>query len=121
MIPSTPFSPAKAFVAFARDFFEALAIEDYQTALGRLDSTTKSWPKKELIAKLSEVIGSEHICSAQGFTQSASPKLEEFESTYVLYHRLPIQGRWSKAKAVFEFIKKPGSGYFRVILRGFEP
>jgi hypothetical protein len=121
MIPGTSYSPAKAFITFARDFFEALAKEDFQAALGGLDISSKRWSKKELLASLSTVIGSEHICSASGLTQSASPELEQSESGYILRHRLPVQGKWVKAKAVFEFTQKPGTDYFRASLRGFEP
>lgn len=120
MISGSSHSPAQAFITFAREFFEALAKEDYQSALGRLDSTSNRWSKKELLAQLKAVIGSERICSTEGFTQSASPQLEEVELGYVLYHRLPVQKKWAKAKAVFEFTQKKGTGYFRVSLRGFE-
>lgn len=121
MIPGTSYSPAKAFISFAREFFEALAKKDYQAALGKLDSTERRWSKKDLLAQLSEVIGKELICSTVGFTQSASPQLEEAEEVYKLRHRLPVQGKWAKAKAVFEFTRKPGTDYFRASLRGFEP
>jgi len=121
MIPGTSYSPAKAFISFAREFFEALAKNDFQAALGGLDTSSKRWSKKELLDQLNLVIGTERICSAVGFSQSASPKLEQVDSGYILRHRLPVQGKWSKAKVVFEFTQKPDTGYFRVSLCGFEP
>ena len=121
MIPSTRDRPAKAFIAFAREFFEALAKDDFQAALGRLDTSSVRWSKKELLSQLGAVVGSERICSAAGFTQSASPELEQSELGYILRHRLPVQGKWVKAKAVFEFTQKPGTDYFRAGLGGFEP
>lgn len=119
MIPGTSFSPGKAFIAFARDFFEALAQEDYQAALGKLDLSVKAWSKKSLLAELKTVIGTNSICSAKGFTQSASPLLKQTESGYRLEHRLPVQGKWAKARVIFEFIQKPNSGYYSVVLCGF--
>jgi len=121
MIPGTSFSPAKAFISFAREFFEALAKDDFKAALGGLDVSSKRWSKKELVAQLNTVIGTAHICSATGLTQSASPELEQTELGYILRHRLPAGGKWAKAKVVFEFVQKPGTQYFRVNLRGFEP
>jgi len=121
MIPGTSYSPSKAFIAFAREFFEALAVEDYQAALSKFDVSAKSWSKKNLVSELKAVIGTNSICSAKGFTQSASPVLEQTESGYILEHRLPVQGKWAKAKAIFEFVQKPNSDYYSVVLRGFMP
>jgi hypothetical protein len=121
MIPSTSYSPGKAFISFVREFFEALARDDFQGALGRLDVAPKRWSKKQLLSEVGFVIGSEHICSAEGFHQSASPELEQTDSGYILRHPLPVKGQWANAKAVFEFTHKPGTGYFRASLRGFEP
>ena len=117
MISGTPYSPAKAFISFARDFFDALARDDVQAALSRLHPV---WSKKKFLSQLKDFIGSEHICSFENFTRSASPILKQSESGYILYHALPVQGKWSNIKAVFEFTQKPGTGYFLVSLRGFE-
>jgi hypothetical protein len=120
MIAGTSYSPAKAFVMFAREFFEALATKDYGAALRRLDSTARTWSKNELLAELTSVCGGGELCSASAFTQSASPELVETSSGYVLRHRLPVGGKWSSAQAVFEFTQKPGTEYFKAELRGFE-
>lgn len=120
MIPGTSYSPAKAFVAFAREFLEALARKDYGAALRKLDSSARTWSKKELAAALHSVCEGAEICSAAGFSQSASPELERTSSGYLLRHRLPLDGKWSRAEVVFEFTQKPGTEYFRVELRGFQ-
>ena len=109
MIPGTSYSPSKAFIAFAREFFEALAVEDYQAALNKFDVSTKKWSKKNLLSELKAVIGENSICSAKGFSQSASPVLEQTESGYMLEHRLPVQGKWIKAKAKIENSQKTDS------------
>lgn len=121
MIPGTSYSPVKAFISFTREFCEALAKDDFQSALGGLDISSKRWSKKELLSQLNSVIGPERICSAAGFSQSASPELQQVESGYILRHRLPVQGKWAQAKVVFEFTQKPSTDYFRVTLCGFEP
>ena len=120
MITGTPHSPGEAFISFAREFFEALAKNDFQSALGKLDSSSRRWSKKEILLQISNAAGAAGICSALNFKDSASPELEQTTSGYVLRHRLPVQGRWSDVTAVFEFTQKPGTGYFRVTLRGFE-
>lgn len=120
MITGSSYSPAKAFINFARDFFEAMAKEDFQLALSGLDVSSKRWSKKELLSSLNAVIGSERICSPKGLTQSASPELEETESSFILRHRLPVNGKWIQARAVFEFTLKKNSDYFKVSLSGFE-
>lgn len=120
MIPGTSYSPGEAFITFAREFFEALAREDVQGALGKLDVSHKRWTKKTLLLAIDEVTDSVGICSAVGFSHSASPVLEETTAGYVLRHRLPVQQKWSSANAIFEFTRKPRSEYFRVRLRGFE-
>lgn len=121
MITGTGYAPAKAFVSFAREFFEALARADYGAALRKLDSSARTWSKIELVAALHAVTGGGEICSPSGFTHSASPVLEETSSGYVLRHRLPVGGKWAQAVAVFEFKRKPGTEYFKVEFRGVEP
>ena len=120
MIPGTSYSPGEAFISFVREFFEALAREDVQGALGKLDASHKRWTKNSLLLAINEVTNSVGICSTVRFSDSASPELEETTDGYVLRHRLPVQQRWSSAIAVFEFTRKPRSEYFRVGLRGFE-
>lgn len=121
MIPETSYSPAKAFISFAREFSEALAQEDFQAALSGLDLSSKRWSPEDLVAQLNVVIDSERICSAAGFSQSASPELEQTESGFILRHRLPAESKREKAKEVFEFTQEPGADYFRGSPRGFEP
>jgi len=121
MIAGTSYSPAKAFVSFAREFFEALARRDYGAALRKLDSSGGTWSKKELLAELERATGGSEVCSPSGFTESASPVLEDTPSGYVLRHRLPIGGKWAEGKAVFEFTRKPETEYFKVQFRGVEP
>lgn len=64
MIAGTAYSPSKAFIAFAREFFESIANDDVHAALARLDVSTKRWTKKELLTQLGAAIGSERVCSA---------------------------------------------------------
>jgi hypothetical protein len=120
MITGTSYSPGKAFISFAREFFEALAKNDFQDALRRLDSSSKRWSKRELLLQINSLTDGAGICSALGFKNSAAPDLEQITSGYVLRHRLPIHNNWSNSKAVFEFIRKPGTEYFKVNLLGFE-
>ena len=120
MIPGTSYSPAKALIDFIKEFFEALAKEDYQRALWKLDVSEIRWTKEDLKNKLKEAIGDEKICSPLGFSRSASPKLEKTEKGYRLRHRLPVSGKWVDAKVIFEFNQKSHSGYFKVLLKGFE-
>ena len=120
MIPGTSYSPAKAFVNFCLEFFSALAVEDYQAALGKLDSTSERWSKARLLQELRAVIGAESICSPGGIAQSASPELQRTDSGFTLRHRLPVAGTWAQAKAIFEFQRKANSEYFKVFFRGFE-
>ncbi len=119
MISGTKYSPAKAFISFAREFFEALAIDDYQSALGKLDSSEIRWSKKKLIEQLNLVTGHEKICSSVEFTKSASPQIEKSEFGYTLIHRLPVNGKWIDAKVIFDFVRKPETDYYKVWLRGF--
>jgi hypothetical protein len=121
VIAGTSYSPAKAFITFAREFFEALAREDYQAALGGLDSTERRWSKQELLSQLGAVIGEARVCSPAGFEQSATPQVERTDLGYRLRHRLPVQGKWVRAVAVFEFVQKADTDYYRVNLHGFEP
>lgn len=121
MIAGTSYSPAKAFISFAREFLEALAKEDFQSALSGLDASPKRWSKKELLSELNVILGSKRICSATGFSQSASPELEQTDSGFILRHRLPVNGNWVQAKVVFEFTQKQNTDYFKVRLSGFEP
>jgi hypothetical protein len=120
MIAGTSYSPGKAFITFARNFFEALAKNDYQTALGKLDSSAKRWSRRELHLQIDSLTRGVGICSALAFKFSASPILEQTVSGYVLRHKLPVQNKWSDITAVFEFTRKPATEYFSVTLLGFE-
>jgi hypothetical protein len=122
MIYGTRYSPGKAFIEFARDFFEAIARSDFQSALGQLDARERRWSKKALMAELQRVIGKNSLCSAVDFAQSANPELIALENgSYQLVHRLPVAGKWSNAVARFEFVAKSHGNQFSVFLIGFEP
>jgi hypothetical protein len=118
MICGTSYSPAKAFIAFARDFFEYLARGEYGSALGKLDaSALQRWDKVTLKRAIGSATGGVLINSANGLTQSAKPSVEEVSSgEYTLKHRLPLEGKWGSAYAIFRFRQKPGTGYFHVEL-----
>lgn len=121
MIPGTSYSPSKAFISFAREFFERVAAGNYGAALGKLDSTAKRWTKSQLLALINTASGNLGLSSCQGITQSASPTMiEESDDVYVLTHRLPIAGKWASAKAVFRFSRKAGTEYFHVELQNIE-
>lgn len=122
MIPGTSYSPGKAFIEFARIFFEALAEKDFQGVLGKLDSSDKKWSKLEVVNELDRVLLGQEVCSAKGFKNSASPKIVEIEEgIYQLEHKIPSNQKWSNAVTVFTFKQKPNSGYFYVYLNGFKP
>lgn len=117
MIVGSSYSPAKAFVGFAREFFVSVADGDYGAALSRLDMTNRKWTKAELQGRFAEVLGGQEIGSASGFVQSASPLLEEIDSDrYVLHHRVPLARGWSNAIVTFQFTRKPETDYFHVEL-----
>ncbi len=118
MIAGTSYSPAKAFIAFARDFFEHLSIGNYGSALGKLDtSALQRWDKVSLQRALSAATDGLKTTSANGLTQSAKPVVEELAiGEYMLKHPLPLEGRWGSAYAVFRFKQKPNTGYFHVEL-----
>lgn len=122
MIYGTRYSPGKAFIEFARDFFEAVASCDFQSALGQLDANDQRWSKSLLLSELNRVIGDQTICSTAGFRHSAEPELIVIEGgNYHLVHRLPVDGKWSTAKARFEFVAKHQGNQFSVHLLGFDP
>lgn len=122
MIYGTRYSPGKAFVKFARSFFEALASGNFQAALGPLDANDHRWSKSSLLSELKRVIGDGVLCSATAFLDSAEPELIELEGgNFQLVHRLPVDGQWSTAKVRFEFVAKCHGNQFSVGLRGFEP
>ncbi len=52
MIYGTSYSPGKAFVGFAREFLEAVAREDFQSALGKLDINDRRWTKQLLLIEM---------------------------------------------------------------------
>lgn len=122
MIYGTRYSPGKAFVEFARSFFEAVASEDFNSALGPLDANERRWSKSSLQSELRRVIGDHALCSAEEFLDSAKPELIKLEGeNYQLLHRLPVDGKWSTVKARFEFVAKHHGNQYSVHLRGFEP
>lgn len=121
MIYGTRHSPGMAFIEFARDFFESLALGSFQSALGKLDASDHRWSKALLQSELRQVPGDRKICSAAGFLDSAEPELIPLnDGHYQLMHRLPVDGKWSTAKARFEFVAKHHGNQFSVHLRGFE-
>jgi hypothetical protein len=123
MIVGTPYSPQKAFVTFAREFFESLARKDYAEALSALDTSESRWSKEVLAQRIASVLGGGvTIGSAANFTRSAEPQLSELEpGHFELSHRIPISSGWSEARANFRFVRKPGTEYFHVTLSGFTP
>lgn len=121
MIVGTSYSPPKAFISFAREFFERVAAGNYGAALGKLDSTAKRWTKSELVALLNAASGGVGLSSCERIARSASPTIiEESTNVYVLKHRIPIAGKWAPAKAVFRFSRKAGTEYFHVELESIE-
>ena len=120
MIAGTEYSPSKAFIEFARNFFESLAVDDFQGALGQLDKSEKSWSKSSISGDLKKVLNGRWVCSAKSFRKSASPELEVGLNEYMLRHRIPCEGKWSDAKVNFCFRQKEGTGYYYVYLIGFE-
>lgn len=103
MICGTPYSPAKALIAFARDFFEYLARGEYGSALGKLDaSALQRWDKVTLQRAISSATGGVLITSADGLRQSAKPSVEEVSSgEYILKQRLPLEEKWGGAPLLF--------------------
>ena len=121
MIYGTRYSPGKAFIKFARDFFEAVASSDFQSALGQLDANDRRWSKSQILSELDRVIGDQMLCSTAGFRSSAEPVLIALDcGDFQLVHRLPVDGKWSMAKARFEFAAKRHGNQFSVHLMGFE-
>ncbi|WBR99935.1 hypothetical protein OU994_16550 [Pseudoduganella sp. SL102] len=121
MIAGTPYSPGKAFLAFARQFIEHLASGEYGQALGKLDTTSQRWSKDGLRRALRDACGDAPVTSPHGLTQSASPSLEEVAfPEYLLKHPLPLSGKWGRAHAVFRFRQKPGTSSFHVDLVSIE-
>jgi hypothetical protein len=120
MIAGTPHSPGKAFISFTEQFLEALAKNDFGAALRGLDQSSPRWSKKTITARIASLTNGASLCSTVGFKDSASPDLEQTPSGYLLRHRLPVGEKWSDAKIIFEFIRKPGTQYFTVNLQEFE-
>jgi hypothetical protein len=119
MIIGTSYSPQKAFVAFAREFLDHLAQDDYRAALAKLDQTSKKWSKAELRSVISSALGGETVASAVGLKRSAAPELIEVEpGQFILHHRISVASGWSEARVTFRFVQKPKTQYFRVILEG---
>lgn len=121
MISGTSYSPSKAFIRFARKFFDRLALGDYGGALAKLDASATRWKKQELQAQIVRATGGSSLSSCDGIIQSAHPQIEEIsKGVYDLRHRLPVNGKWVTAKAVFRFSQKPGTEYFHVELQAIE-
>jgi hypothetical protein len=119
MIIGTSYSPQKAFVAFAREFLDHLAQDDYSAALAKLDQTSKKWSKAELRSVISSALGGEPVASAVGLKRSAAPELIEVEpGQFILHHRISVASGWSEARVTFRSVQKPKTQYFRVILEG---
>jgi hypothetical protein len=119
MIIGTNYSPQKAFVAFAREFLDYLAKNDYSAALAKLDQTSKKWSKAELRSVIQSVLGDELLVSAAELKRSAVPELIEVEpGQFILHHRISVASGWSKARLTFRFVQKPKTQYFHVILEG---
>lgn len=122
MIAGTTHSPGQAFIAFAREFFEAVARDDLGTALSKLDMTKRRWTASELRQRIGTATGNKGLCSPAGLSRSASPTLDQPEvDVYLLSHRLPVADCWSPAYAVFRFTRKSNSGYFHAELSTIEP
>ena len=122
MIAGTSFSPAMAFIAFAHEFLDLVAMGEHGAALGRLDQRTVRWTRKRLQAAIDANTNRAGLCSRQGMTQSACPCMEEVSpGVFVLSHRLPVAGKWAAAKAIFRFTQKAGTDYFHVELEAIEP
>jgi hypothetical protein len=119
MIPGTSYSPSKAFIGFAREFFDHLAGGDYGSALRKLDGTATRWTKKQLQSLIDSATNGVGLCPCSGLTKSASPSVEEVSAgIYVLSHRLPVDGKWGPA--VFRLSQKEGTEYFHVELQAIE-
>lgn len=117
MISGTSYSPSKAFIEFARDFFESLAKNDYGSALGGLDARGKQWNRQRLASSIGAATAGQGLSTCIGITQSASPILTEIgPGVYSLQHRLPVAGKWAKPYVVFLFTQKLRSDYFYVTL-----
>lgn len=122
MIYGTRYSPGKAFIEFARGFFEAITVGDFQAALGQLDANDRRWSKASLMSELNRVIGNQTICTLAGIPQSAEPELIPLENgDYQFVHKLPVSGKWSTATVRIQFVAKHHGNQFSVNLLGFEP
>jgi hypothetical protein len=122
MIAGTDYSPQKAFVAFAREFFEHVANDNWGQALAGLNQSAKRWSKVELQSELRAALSGESVISPLLLTQSASPELIELEpDTFALNHRVPTQRGWASTQLAFRFVRKPGTGYFHAYLEGLLP
>lgn len=121
MIYGTRYSPGKAFIQFIREFFEAVASGNFQSALGQLDAGDRRWSKALLLSELKKVIGDRMICSTAELVDSAEPELIALEGGhYQVVHRLPVDGNWSAAKVRFDFVSRKHGNQFSVHLHGFE-
>lgn len=122
MIYGTRHSPGMAFIEFARGFFEAIAVGDFQAGLGQLDANDRRWSKSSLMSELNRVIGNQTICTLAGIPKSAEPELIPLENgDYQLVHKIPVAGKWSTAKVRFQFVARKHGNQFSVNLLGFEP
>ena len=122
MIPGTSYSPAKAFIDFAKAFLEALANEDFNAALRKLDVSERRWSKVDVVKELDRVLLGRKVCSAIGCKKSASPELIDLnDGHYELRHKIPVESGWSNATVTFVFKQKPNTGYFHVYLKEFQP
>ncbi|HXA19752.1 MAG TPA: hypothetical protein VN380_22405 [Thermoanaerobaculia bacterium] len=122
MIGGTPWSPAIAFVRFARDFIRHVASGDFAGALQPLDASDPGmrWSKARLTREMQQSIDpSSVITSPDGLLDSARASLTELSpgQLFELEHRLPLDGKWSQVAAVFRFSKAKGG--FKTALVGF--
>ena len=120
MICGTPYSPAKAFVEFAHNFYIALSEQNFGEALSRLDMSKRKWTKTEIEIEISKICKGSTVCSPVGIKKSASPVLEESEDkdTYILTHKIPCNDKWLDQCVVFKFERSKGE-YFKVVLAEF--
>ena len=122
MIVGTPYSPAKAFIAFAKDFIGSIAGGDFGKATSGLDADDGGhrWTKSEIVSALRRV-APKGVSPPDDIARSAEPQLEEIApaDVFELSHRLPSNGKWTDARVTFRFERKHGE-YFRVLLVGFE-
>lgn len=116
---SIPFNRGKSFINFARTFVGALAAGDFTRALSHLDADDdgRRWDRSSLEQAVAELGEGQRLTDPDMIRRSAEAEFKglDVEGTYLVLHRLPVNGKWSDHVVIFEFEKR--KSHFRVILQ----